>query len=349
MPIDSLKLGNFRSYASAVFDFSPGVTLVVGPNGAGKTNLLEALYVVATTKSWRARDRDLIHHGANSYRLGLSTSKLEVEINYQLGARKRLLVNQTPRPPEAYLGTLPVVLFEPESLKIINGVPEDRRRWLNQTCVQSHPRYWRALLAYRRVVAQRNHLLRQPNQHAVKDQIFAWDVTLVDLANYLVEVRTQFIKYVNRLAPRLYRELAGAKTALKLHYQSGLEEGDYASLLLKALNQNLARDLRLGATGLGPHRDEVVVAFEHKPAAAVASRGEIRTLVLALKLVQLTWLRRHTRHQPLLLLDDVFSELDRTRRLRLLEKLDKVQTLITATDQRGLTKQLPALHQLIRL
>ncbi len=349
MPIDSLKLANFRSYSQQVFTFSPGVTLVVGANGAGKTNLLESLYVLATTKSWRARDRDLVRHTADWYRLEGAAAKTTIELVYPTGGRKRLKVNQTNIKPEAYLGSLPVVLFEPDSLKIINGAPEERRRWLNQTLIQSHPQYWQNLLAYRRVVNQRNHLLRQKQRAAIEDQVFAWDVTLVELAAQLVDLRAKFIAYVNRRLPSLYRQLAGAKPALHLTYQTGLGEGEYSEQLLKGLNQKLQRDIRFGATSLGPHRDEVAVALGHKPAAVVASRGEVRTLVLALKLAQLQWLKRHTDKQPMLLLDDVFSELDQTRRLRLLAKLDKVQTIITTTDQRGLTKQLPKPHQLIKL
>ena len=372
MTLKTLELINFRSYQNAVFEFSPQLNLITGPNGAGKTNLLEAIYVLGHTKSWRAADRELINHGADppvfdseaqssrGWQLNGNFAKSKAQLKYELqpnGFQKRLLLNQQPTSIQTYLGNFKMVSFEPGSLDIILGPPASRRRWLNQLLSIASRHYLEALVNYRRVLAQRNALLRQrPGRplHQISDQIFAWDVKLVELASELYKQRTRFIKNLNGQIERLYQLLANQRAELAITYLTSINGRDYATRLLSKLNIQIKRDLQLGFTTLGPHRDDVEISFNHKPANSVASRGEIRTLVLAIKLFEWEWLKSQSSplpkgERPILLFDDIFSELDARRRESALDHLKDSQIFITTTDIKGLTTHLPKGHQLIKL
>lgn len=358
MALKTLELINFRSYGRAEFSFEPTLNLIIGPNGAGKTNLLEAVYTLANTKSWRAPDRSLIKDAAPGFKITGQLENRALRLSYELkdgNAKKRMFYNQTPARPHDFFGQFKVVLFEPGSLGIISGAPEKRRAWLDQTLAVGDKNYFLNLVKYRRVLKQRNHLLRSAPRARLADQVFAWDISLVETAGYLLQARLGFINYLNQRLGKTYRALAGQSLKLAATYQSSVyQESDpenYASALLKKLGQSLERDQRFGFTGSGPHRDDLEFWFAGVRAAQVASRGETRTLALALKLIEHQWLARTARGQnkPALLFDDIFSELDAARREFTLASLKGSQIFLTTTDLGGLKQNLLPAHQTIKL
>jgi len=332
--ITDLRLQHFRSFADASFELSPGVNIVVGPNASGKTNLLEALLVLARGSSYRARDIELIQFkkpwarlDGHSEKSGQRTVKLVREPPskaYELDTKpfKRLSQKQS----------LPVVLFEPNHLQMLAGGPERRRDYLDDLLEQTVAGYGSIRRQYRRTLAQRNNLLKHAS-HAHPAELFPWDVRLSQLAGQVVRARQQLAAALNTDLPALYRQLAQTKTKVALAYDHTWPVDSYESQLLKRLEAARTDDLMRGFTGSGPHREDMLVTFNARPAALTASRGEVRTATLALKILELKRLQAaRDGLAPLLLLDDVFSELDGRRRHALTDYLTPYQTFITTTD-----------------
>jgi DNA replication and repair protein RecF len=331
--LNSLSLTNFRSYADHRLQFDAPVTVVVGPNATGKTNLLEAIFVLATTKSFRARDGELIHHGQTYYRLTAGTSEGELALGYQIsetGTEKRAQLDGTKRTLAQHLGSLAAVLFEPNDLLIILGSPDRRRRYLDFILTQTDSTYLKSLHHYRRVLQQRNRLLSQ--WQGQTSELFAWNIKLAELAADIDVARRALIKHINELAPEIYAQIAGAPQPLVLSYIGAAAATDYATDFIAKLEANLSRDIGAGFTTIGPHRDDFDISFKNSDITAVASRGEMRTVVLVLKLAELSYIQQKLERSPILLLDDVFSELDDSRRSFLIKTLGAYQAIITTTD-----------------
>jgi DNA replication and repair protein RecF len=223
--------------------------------------------------------------------------------------------------------TLPVVLFEPNHLQLISGDPQLRRDFLDELGVHILPAAVMTTRSYKRALAQRNSLLKQA-AHA--DRFFVWDVRLAELADTIVNLRNQAIGRVNSRLLKVYRELGGKAKSLEAVYESRFNSQNYGEALMKYLAEHIDRDKERGFTSQGPHRDDVVFLFDGIDARERASRGEARTLLLALKIIEMELAAEQA--EPLLLLDDVFSELDGHRRKALAERLKGYQTFITTTD-----------------
>lgn len=330
--LKSLSLTNFRSYKEQSLEFNPAITLIVGPNATGKTNILESLFVLATTKSFRAKDTELINDAADFYRLEVGFGDDILSLGYKGGddgSAKRAQINNAPRPLRDHVGSLLVVLFEPNDLQLISGTPERRRRYLDFILTQTHSGFLVTLQRYRRTLAQRNALLSDWSGR--DEELFAWDVKLAELAGEIDVKRKELISFINHRAEPLYASIAGGPEPLKLDYRS-LDAADYTSAFLEQLNQNRARDIGAGFTTIGPHRDDFGINFKGSGITSVASRGEMRSVVLALKLAELEYIEHHKGRKPLFLLDDVFSELDNARRKHLIKVLSNYQTIITTTN-----------------
>jgi DNA replication and repair protein RecF len=349
MKIEDLELVNFRSYTRAVFDLHPNVTIVVGPNASGKTNLLESIYVLASTKSFRAKDRDLIRHEQDFFRVVARSDGVEYAMGLTTAhgtIEKKVTHDGVKRPLITHVGTIQVVLFEPTDLELVSGVPEIRRRYLDFMLCQTDRSYLKTLQQYRRVLRQRNALLGDMSLDQIRDQIFAWNLSLAELAIEIHQRRQKLMKELNDMVPRLYRDIAGAQAHVEFSYSPSIS-GDYASEFLPALDRNLMRDIGAGFTTIGPHREDFKVRFKNNDITTVASRGEVRTVVLAMKLAELDYSERQSGYRPLLLLDDVFSELDRGRRSFLVDRLSNHQTVITTTDVDAITKEFSTPHAII--
>lgn len=331
--ITTLRLQNFRSYRDASFEFTPGVNIIVGPNASGKTNLLEALLVVAQGKSYRVKDQELITFTKPWARLDSLS---------ETGGNRTVKLIAKPEPGKAYeidgkqfkrltlQHTLPVVLFEPNHLRMFSGGSERRRDYLDDLLEQTTAGYAVTRRQYRRALTQRNTLLKYPN--TTPSHLFPWDVRLSQLGGIMVRARNELVNRIAAELPKHYKKLSQTKTKVTLTYTNQWPVEAYESRFLKKLESGLEDDRRRGFTAYGPHREDLVVYFDGRPVQETASRGEVRTAVLALKIMELKIIGDLRQTTPLLLLDDVFSELDGRRRHALTDYLAQYQTFITTTD-----------------
>jgi len=331
--IYDIRLQHFRSYQDDSFEFNPAVTIIVGPNASGKTNLLEAILVVARGGSYRAKDVDLIQFDQPWARLDVHTDNGDrtVKLTPQDVLKKHYTINDQPLRRLPLNRTIPTVLFEPNHLRLLAGSPERRRSYLDELLTQTVPGYAMNLRRYKQALAQRNSLLKQLSPHFAQ-QIFPWNLKLSQLAGQLVGARLELVATLTTSATDLYKTLSHTTTNVTLSYESSCSTEQYESNLLHKLESTVHHDRERGFTGHGPHRDDLSVLFDGRPSALTASRGETRTAVLALKILELQILERVREQKPLLLLDDVFSELDGARRHALTDYLSSYQTFITTTD-----------------
>lgn len=331
--LSRLSLTNFRSYSEHQVELDPKLTVVVGPNATGKTNLLEAVFVLATTKSFRAKDAELIHHDQDFYRITANTPDGEIGLGYQKtnqATEKRAYHEGVKQPLIRHLTKLKVVLFEPNDIQLVLGSPDRRRRYLDFILTQTDPNYLSLTHRYKRVLQQRNRLLSDWNGDT--SELFAWNIKLAELAADIDAARRQVVDHINNLAMEGYAKIAGHAEPVELRYIGTADPVDYPSHFIRLLETNQARDLGAGFTTIGPHRDDIEINFKNADITSVASRGEIRTVVLALKLAELTYIKQKTGIPPILLLDDVFSELDDQRRSLLSQAFEGHQVIITTTD-----------------
>lgn len=360
MYVAQLHLTDFRSYEEAQLQLEPGVTTFLGPNGQGKTNLLEALGYVATLGSHRvSADAPLVRRGAERavIRTGIvrDERKLLVEIELVPGRANRARINRAPvRRAREVLGALRTVLFAPEDLALVRGDPGERRRFLDDLVVARAPRFAGVRADYDRVLKQRTMLLRtaagrRGRGGAAEDRhsdntvstLDVWDSHLATYGGELLAARLQLVDALAPLLDKAYAEVSGGRGPVTVGYQSTLasdgaplsasaSEGELAELLLDQLRSLRPQELERGVTLAGPHRDDIVLSIGELPAKGYASQGESWSLALGLRLASYELLRSDGA-EPVLLLDDVFAELDDSRRERLAELIRPAeQVLITA-------------------
>lgn len=337
MPYKSLKLQNFRSYDMHATRLSPGVNIVVGPNGSGKTNLLEALYVVSTGSSFRAADRALVRHGAPWFRIEAAYDDDTRVLTYSLEemqSPKHFNLDGVKRVRLSYQQKMPVVLFEPDHLRLLSGSPSARRDYLDGVLARLQPDFARTHSQFERALLQRNNILKHAERRseALDDQLFVWNIKLAELSEYIAERRLGLLAFINERIDSVYSRIADAPSAVHLEYVSELAASRYKQAMLSRLESQLDKDIQRGFTGVGPHRDDFAVHLNGARSEVTASRGEMRSLLLTLKMIELELLNEQNLHPPLLLLDDVFSELDSARRRTLAALARPYQTVITTTD-----------------
>ncbi|CAN5183592.1 DNA replication/repair protein RecF [soil metagenome] len=331
--IATLRLQHFRSYDDASFEFTPAVNIIVGPNASGKTNLLEAVLVAARGSSYRVSDSDLIAFeqpwarldavmNDNTERIIKLVCSPRPSKSYDIGGKplRRLMVQYQ----------LPIVLFEPNHLMLLSGSPDGRRSYLDDLLEQTTPGYQLVRQQYARTVRQRNSLLKRGP--AIADQLFPWNLRLSELAGTIVRARHNLVEALNKELPQLYKDLSHSPADVVIQYQARFEPAQYETHLLKKLESNQDLDFARGFTGNGPHREDFAVTYNSHEATDSASRGEIRTAVLALKILELRTLEQVSGRKPIILLDDVFSELDGSRRKLLTSYIEPYQAFITTTD-----------------
>lgn len=331
--IESLRLQRFRSYRDDSFEFSAGVNIIVGPNASGKTNLLEALLVVCSGSSFRVKDGDLVAFGAPWGRIDAHSSDGQRTVKLMIQesglTKKEFVINDQRLLRLSLQRIVPAVLFEPNHLLMLHGSPERRRDYLDGLLEQTVPGYAKARRDYRRTLAQRNALLKKGQI----DQLFAWNVRLSETGAQLAQQRSQLVARIDERLNSLYQDLAqSTATEVRVSYLASCSVEQYSSSLLQALEARQAVDVERGYTTVGPHREDLRIVFDGREASEVASRGETRTVLLALKVIELQLLQESRGTKPLLLLDDVFSELDGKRRKALTEVISGYQTFITTTD-----------------
>jgi len=331
--ITDVHLQHFRSYNDAAFEFNPGVNIIVGPNASGKTNLLEALLIVMTGKPYRGNLSESVQFNKSWARLeahmpnGQRVVKVEVS---ETGARKRFDIDGQTYSRLTLTKTLPVVLFEPEHLQLLSGQPELRRNFLDDTLEQTVPGYTILRRDYKRSLRQRNHLLKTGPSTA--SQLFAWNIRLSELGGQMAKHRLELVASINESISKLYQKLTDSRAKVIAEYLPTCTAANYGSELLHKLEQHTDLDYARGFTAYGPHRDDLRVLLNGHDAQQAASRGETRSLLLALKILEVQRLQALRQQKPILLLDDVFSELDGSRRHALTTFLKDYQTFITTTD-----------------
>ena len=337
MPYKSLTLQSFRSYDKYAVNLNPGVNVVVGPNGSGKTNLLEAMHVISTGASFRTSDRDLVKHGAAWFRLEAvydddtrvltySLEDVQSPKHFNLDGVKRVRLN--------YQQKIPIVLFEPDHLRLLSGPPSARRDYLDGVLAGLQPDFARTKSQFDRALLQRNNILKRAEARspALDDQLFVWNIKLAELSENIAERRLGLLAFMNEHIDELYSHIADAPSEVHLEYESDLAVSHYKQSMLSTLESELPKDIARGFTGVGPHRDDFIVHLNRVRSDITASRGEMRSLLLTLKMIELNLLSEQHAHPPLLLLDDVFSELDAVRRRTLASLARPYQTIITTTD-----------------
>lgn len=320
MKLQSLKLQNFRSYQRREFEFASGMSVIVGPNASGKTNLLEAIRFLAIGQSLRAGlDTETIRDGEQIARIiGQIKSDEKKILEVVISSPKRFLVNGVARRRMDFVGHLRVVYFGPEELKIIFDSPSGRREYLDTILEATDREYRRANLSYQKGLRQRNKLLEQiRDEGRPRSILFFWNKLLTQNGSLISQKRRALIDYINQQPPRLGQ--------LKLVY-------DESSISPSRLEQYADAEVAAGMTLVGPQRDDFQVRQGERDLHTYGSRGEQRMAVVALKLAELEFVAEKTGSRPVLLLDDIFSELDHEHRQELLKQIGRQQTIITTTD-----------------
>jgi DNA replication and repair protein RecF len=345
----SITLKNYRSYKESSFEFGEGVTIIIGPNASGKTNLLEAVYVLCQGSAFRSGDKDLIRTGSSWARAdGVVNSQSRVLklAESPIRTKKIIEIDDTPKIRLSFQETVPVVLFEPDDSRIIGGSPERRRLYIDRLLCNISPGYKKSLAGFKRALKQRNNLLKNGSK---ADSMFAWNMVLARHGAEIVTLRTELITRINASLSDIYGELASKEHVVTISYDCAPKIDNYLQSYLHRLEKLYELDRSRGFTSLGPHRDDIKIHIDDKDAGLFASRGEGRTITLALKILEMKLIEEVRGMKPILLLDDVFSELDGTRRRMLTGYLKDHQTIITTTDADIVGKKFARVATLISL
>ncbi len=338
MLVKKLILENFRNYEDETFAFADGLNILTGKNAQGKTNCAEAVFYLCTGSSLRIKhDRQLIRRGCDH-------ARIYAELESKFGAvtlaaviyetRRELYVNgnRTPRSVD-FIGNMTSVFFSPGELRLIQDGPEERRRFLNLSISQTSREYAAALVRYRRILEQRNNLLKERDLSLVLETVSAWDEQLALYAARITKKRQEYLARLSSLASKAHSYLTDGQETLTVagerEYAGGEEE--IAAAIKKELAASLERDLRLGFTTVGPHRDDLKVSIDGADARGFCSQGQARTAALALKLAEVEIFTSLSGEPPVLILDDVLSELDLPRRKKLLSRVGGIQCILTCT------------------
>ncbi len=364
MPVRSLLLDGFRSYGHLEVSFGDGPHVVVGRNAAGKTNLVEALVVLSSGRSHRSSaDPELVRWGADFARASAQVETagriegLEVVVHARgtgAGVRKRIRVNGVNRRASALGPVLRTVLFAPEDMLLIVGSPSLRRNLLDSLAAQREPTAGAVMSTYQRALTQRNSLLRRiREEHADRAELVYWDAVIVENGGRILHWRHEALAALAPPLAEAHREIAPEESSLALRYASNVETrgGErHEDALRRRLRETSEKEVWNGATLVGPHRDDFVFEIEGRQLTEFASRGQQRTAILALKLAELDLLSQLDGRPPLLLLDDVFSELDPERRAHLVRRIGSLpQAIVTTTTADDLDPALVAASTLWRV
>ncbi len=339
MYIKTLSLKNFRSYSEETVAFTDGINVLTGANAQGKTNCAEAIFFLCTGYSPRAnKDKLVIKNGEDSAEISGTACSLygdvSVRVNFFKSEKKSIHVNgiEVLKIGEI-LGNINSVFFNPSELKLVQESPEDRRRFLNVSLSQMSKNYFYALQRYNKILSQRNTLLKDPDAYIIRETLPIWDEQLSKCAGKIIKARNDFLFELAPIAKDKHLFLSGGKETLEMKTESGYygSEEEIAYAMYEDLKTGLERDMRLGYTGIGPHRDDIKFSLNGDDVRVYGSQGQQRTVALSLKLAETETFYNRFGEYPILILDDVLSELDKTRQKKLVSAVSGLQTIFTAT------------------
>lgn len=352
MLVTGIRLYSYRSYDRLQFEPSEKLNVIIGQNAAGKTNILEAIYLCAIGRSFRTRkDNELINMISNGAYVGLDVvscgSRRKIEFKFARNAGKQVLIDGEPiRRMGELMGVLNAVLFSPEDLSLIKDSPEERRRFMDMELCQLRPAFFYKLQQYNAALKQRGALLKNALDMGISPdpiQLDMWDDRLTELGGDIMLVRREFMDELSTLARDINRRITGGKEELFTFYKPNVafdEDGraDVRTELNNALSRSRSEDIRKGYTTRGPHRDDVGIMLDGNDVRVYGSQGQQRTAALSMKLSELALMRSEKGEAPVLLLDDVLSELDHGRQRELLSSAFDCQCFLTATSADGLSE-----------
>ena len=336
MYIKSLELNNYRNYDNLSIEFERGTNILYGNNAQGKTNILESIYVASTTKSHRgSKDREIINFEKDEAHIKATVMKKDVPIRIDIHLKKNkskgIAINGIPiRKASELFGVLNVVFFSPEDLNIIKNGPAERRRFIDLELCQLDKIYVHNLVNYNKIVNQRNKLLRDLGFNYDKELVSTldiWDMQLADYGAKIITRRNQFIDEINEIIYGIHRNITNGKEELIVRYEPNITGNNIYDELVRSRE----KDLKLKTTSVGPHRDDISFLNKKIDIRKFGSQGQQRTAALSLKLSEIELVKSIIKDTPILLLDDVLSELDSNRQRHLLGNLYNVQTIITCT------------------
>lgn len=334
MVIQSVQLKDFRNYNALSLEFDKNTNILYGDNAQGKTNILEALYLSGTTKSHRScKDKEMISFKQNESHIRTAILKndnsYQIDMHLKKNRAKGIAINGIPIKKAGDLfGILNLVFFSPEDLNIIKNGPSERRKFLNMELCQLNKIYLQNLFNYNRILKQRNSLLKEISRRSsLKDTLEIWDAQLVSYGRQIIEERARFIKKLNVIITPIHGNLTGNKESLQIIYEPHAQPDNYEDLLKKAREQDIIRRM----TSVGPHRDDILFQIQDVDIRRFGSQGQQRTSALSLKLAEIELVKEVIHDMPVLLLDDVLSELDSNRQTYLLNSIHDIQTIISCT------------------
>ena len=334
MIVKSLKLNQFRNYESLQLSFDKGTNLFYGNNAQGKTNILEAVYLCGTTKSHKgSKDREMIRFGEEEAHIRMAISRsqsaYEIDMHLKKNRPKGIAVNGVPiRKAAELLGIANFVFFSPEDLGIIKNGPAERRRFIDMELCQLDKLYLHELSNYNKVIIQRNKLLKECSFNSQYEEMLdIWDMQLVKYGKKLIESRERFVEELGVIVAEIHRNLTGGREELMVRYEKNVSADEFE----RKLQTSRKRDLKVKMSMTGPHRDDLLFEVKGVDIRRFGSQGQQRTAALSLKLAEIELVKRAIKDTPVLLLDDVLSELDSSRQQYLLDSIHDIQTLITCT------------------
>ncbi len=334
MKLKSLKLKNFRNYDILDINLDEKTNIFYGDNAQGKTNILESIYLASTTKSHRgAKDRELVKFEKDNSHIEMIVEKnnidLCIDMHLKNNSPKGIAINKIPiRKASELVGCINTVLFSPEDLNIIKNGPSERRKFIDLELSQLDKIYLNNLSNYNRIINQRNKLLKDAYfNKELLNTLEIWDNQLIDYGNKIIERRKLLINQINDIIKEIHSKLSGNKEILELVYEKSIGN----MTLEECINKNRDRDIRMKNTSVGPHRDDIAFIVNGIDIRKYGSQGQQRTAALSLKMSEIELAKLIINDTPILLLDDVLSELDKNRQTYLLESINNIQTLITCT------------------
>lgn len=334
MFVNSLELSHYRNYNSLSITFNPGITILYGDNAQGKTNILEAVYLCATTKSHRgSKDKEIIQFGEEESHLRITLTKNDIGHKIDMHLRRNkskgvAIDGQVIRKSGELFGIIHIIFFSPEDLGLIKNAPSERRKFMNLELCQLNKLYYHNYVNYNKALNQRNTLLKQIYfKPELADTLDMWDDYLVEYGKGIIEEREQFIARLNDIVRGIHSHLTGGREEIEIAYEKNVTIEDYKNVM----KSKRETDLKYQSTQTGPHRDDICFYINGVDVRRFGSQGQQRTAALSLKLAEIELVKSVIHDNPILLLDDVMSELDSSRKSYLLDSIKEIQTIVTCT------------------